>query len=141
MLPPYLWTGVERWMLKSDSLVCENNATKAQPVTNCNFGLINSISFNYEMNLPISWENFCNSIAEHGWLLTNYMRPWKVFFSPALPAFPGYSQLLLVEIQNLRIADQSQNPLVCTSCGIGFNIMYPRSVNLIMREELVRVYN
>ena len=44
VLPPYLWTGVERWMLKSDRLVCEKNATKAQPVTNCNLGSINSVN-------------------------------------------------------------------------------------------------
>ena len=40
-------------MLKSDRLVCEKNAAKAQPVTNCNFGSINSVNFNYEMNLSI----------------------------------------------------------------------------------------
>ena len=53
VLLPYLWTGVERWMLKSDRLVCEKNATKAQPVTNCNLGSINSVYFNYEVNLLV----------------------------------------------------------------------------------------
>ena len=36
MLLPYLWTGVERWMLKSNRLVCAKNATVAQSVTNYN---------------------------------------------------------------------------------------------------------
>ena len=36
MLLPYLWTGVERWMLKNDRSVCEKNATKPQPVTKYN---------------------------------------------------------------------------------------------------------
>ena len=49
-------------MLKSDRLVCEKNAAKAQPVTNCNLGPINYIYFNYKMNLSIAWENFCNTI-------------------------------------------------------------------------------
>ena len=40
-------------MLKSDRLVCEKNATKAQPVTNCNLGSINSVYFNYKVNLLI----------------------------------------------------------------------------------------
>ena len=40
-------------MLKSDRLVCEKNAAKAQPVTNCNLGSINSVYFNYEVNLLI----------------------------------------------------------------------------------------
>ena len=40
-------------MLKSDRLVCEKNATKAQPVTNCNLVSINSVYFNYEVNLLI----------------------------------------------------------------------------------------
>ena len=53
-------------MLKSDRLVCEKNATKAQPVTNCNLGSINSIYFNYKVNLLIGREKiFCNSICRH----------------------------------------------------------------------------
>ena len=40
-------------MLESDRLVCEKNATKAQPVTNCNLGSINYIYFNYKVNLLI----------------------------------------------------------------------------------------
>ena len=43
-------------MLKSDRLVCEKNATKAQPVTNCNLGSINYIYFNYKVNLLIGHE-------------------------------------------------------------------------------------
>ena len=43
-------------MLKSDRLVCEKNATKAQPVTNCNLGSINSIYFNHKVNLLIDRE-------------------------------------------------------------------------------------
>ena len=40
-------------MLKSDRLVCEKNATKAQPVTKLLFGSINSVNLNYEKNLSI----------------------------------------------------------------------------------------
>ena len=40
-------------MLKRDRLVCEKNATKAQPVTNCNLGSINSVYFNSNVNLLI----------------------------------------------------------------------------------------
>ena len=43
-------------MLKSDRLVCEKNATKAQPVTNCNLGSINYVYFNYKVNLLIGRE-------------------------------------------------------------------------------------
>ena len=43
-------------MLKSDRLICEKNATKAQPVTNCNLGSINYVYFNYEVNLLIDRE-------------------------------------------------------------------------------------
>ena len=40
-------------MLKSDRLVCEKNAAKSQPVTNCNLGSINYVYFNYKVNLLI----------------------------------------------------------------------------------------
>ena len=43
-------------MLESDRLVCEKNATKAQPVTNCNLGSINYVYFNYKVNLLIGRE-------------------------------------------------------------------------------------
>ena len=54
VLLPYLWTGVERWMLKSDRLVCEKDATIAQSVTNYN--LDPSILIIYEFTNH-SWEN------------------------------------------------------------------------------------
>ena len=53
-------------MLKSDRLVCEKNATKAQPVTNCNLGSINSIYFNYEVNLLIVREKIFVTIDAIG---------------------------------------------------------------------------
>ena len=70
VLPPYLWTGVERWMLKSDRLVCEKNAAKAQPVTNCNLGSINYVYFNYKVNLLIDREKIFVTILkmEIGWI-------------------------------------------------------------------------
>ena len=52
-------------MLKSDRLVCEKNATKAQPVTNCNLGSINYVYFNYKVNLLIGREKI---FAALNWL-------------------------------------------------------------------------
>ena len=57
MLLPYLWTGVERWMLKSDRLVCEKNTTIAQPVTNYNL----DPSILIVTNLPIVRGKICNT--------------------------------------------------------------------------------
>ena len=51
-------------MLKSDRLVCEKNATKAQPVTNCNLGSINYVYFNYKVNLLIGREKIFVTISE-----------------------------------------------------------------------------
>ena len=51
-------------MLKSDRLVCEKNATKAQPVTNCNLGSINYVYFNYEVNLLIGREKIFVTVEE-----------------------------------------------------------------------------
>ena len=57
-------------MLKSDRLVCEKNATKAQPVTNCNLGSINYVYFNYEVNLLIGREKIFVTIDHIGVLQT-----------------------------------------------------------------------
>ena len=61
--------GLKDECLKSDRLVCEKNATKAQPVTNCNFGSINSVNFNYEMNLSI--------VRGRIFVTINYVRLYK----------------------------------------------------------------
>ena len=51
-------------MLKSDRLVCEKNATKAQPVTNCNLGSINYVYFNYKVNLLIGREKIFATLSD-----------------------------------------------------------------------------
>ena len=66
-------------MLKSDRLVCEKNATKAQPVTNCNLGSINYIYFNYKVNLLIDREKiFVTRCLEQSTPL--YLKNARIFF-------------------------------------------------------------
>ena len=51
-------------MLKSDRLVCEKNATKAQPVTNCNLGSINSVYLIMKCIYHLGYQSFVGKFVD-----------------------------------------------------------------------------
>ena len=58
-------------MLKSDRLVCEKNATKAQPVTNCNLGSINSVYLITKCIYHLGYQSFVGKFCNNSFRRVN----------------------------------------------------------------------